>query len=452
MIPLPKDTRGAVGDFGEKVENRSLLFEKMVLPKTWGHRSQKFNDANRFNVLRASTAGAQLLSTEGKQAANKAKNDRDPALLLEKAEIAAAMAKVKVDDPELAKRQIENAKNLLSLIQLSYEGRAHTLFAKLRGRLLINMAGGVHENAGMSLDRCFGLPFIPGSAVKGATRNAALWDILSTSDIGAKKEKIEAALAGFGFAKQDISERGDFVWAAEGDVKMVEHIANRLGPDGAFSGLLSFLPAQPLTPPQVIAEVLTRHPGAQDAAKGTGSPLTIFFPAVKEGSEFGFAFVQTRELEGIAPESLQARIAAWLECAITSNGIGAKTGAGYGWFSVDPQAEKLRRDKEEEQARRKREREQKEALEKEVQREEERRLQQLSPQELASEAIKKLSQEEFATFAKKLAEKTEPEKRAFLAVLGSKEHKDTRKRWSKNKPEIWAVVQSQATQIGIAFN
>jgi CRISPR-associated protein Cmr6 len=444
MIPLPKDTREAVGDFGEKVENRSLLFEKMVLPKTWGHRSKKFDDANRFNVLRASTAGSQLLSTDGKQAAKKGKH--------EEAEIAAAMAKVKVDDPELAKRQIENAKNLLSLIQLSYEGRAHTLVAKLRGRLLINMAGGVQENAGMSLDRCFGLPFIPGSAVKGATRNAALWDIRSTSDIGAKKEKLEAALAGFGFAKQDLSPSGEFVWAAEPDVEMVEHIAGRLAPDGAFSGLLSFLPAQPLTPPQVIAEVLTPHPGAQDAANGNGSPRPIFFPAVKEGSEFGFAFVQTRELEGIIPESMQARIAAWLECAITSNGIGAKTGAGYGWFSVDPQAEQLRREEAEDQARRKREREQKEALEKEVQREEERRLQQLSPQELASETIKKLSQEEFATFAKNLGEKTEHEKEAFLAVLGSKEHKDTRKRWSRKKPEIWAVVQSQAAQIGIAFN
>ena len=55
MIPLAKDTSAAIGPFAEKVENRSLLFEKMVLAKNWGH-DERFNDANRFNVLRACTS------------------------------------------------------------------------------------------------------------------------------------------------------------------------------------------------------------------------------------------------------------------------------------------------------------------------------------------------------------------------------------------------------------
>jgi CRISPR/Cas system CMR subunit Cmr6 (Cas7 group RAMP superfamily) len=47
------------------------------------------------------------------------------------------------------------------------------LFAQLQSRLMVNMAGGVMENAGLCLDR-FGLPYIPGSAVKGCARRAAL--------------------------------------------------------------------------------------------------------------------------------------------------------------------------------------------------------------------------------------------------------------------------------------
>ena len=43
---------------------------------------------------------------------------------------------------------------------------AQRLFAQLQARLMVNMAGGVMENAGLCLDR-FGLPYIPGSAVKG---------------------------------------------------------------------------------------------------------------------------------------------------------------------------------------------------------------------------------------------------------------------------------------------
>jgi len=33
----------------------------------------------------------------------------------------------------------------------------------------------------------------------------------------------------------------------------------------------------------------------------------------------------------------------WLRAAITEQGIGAKTGAGYGWFIIDPRAEEKRR-------------------------------------------------------------------------------------------------------------
>lgn len=50
---------------------------------------------------------------------------------------------------------------------------ADTLHAQLQSRLMVNMAGGVMENAGLCLDR-FGLPYLPGSAVKGCARRAAL--------------------------------------------------------------------------------------------------------------------------------------------------------------------------------------------------------------------------------------------------------------------------------------
>src|ERR1017187_3898560 len=71
MIPLAKDTREAIGAFASKVENRSLLFQKMVLSKTWGHEA-RFNDANRFNVLRACSSGGKLLGEDRDAAALKA--------------------------------------------------------------------------------------------------------------------------------------------------------------------------------------------------------------------------------------------------------------------------------------------------------------------------------------------------------------------------------------------
>ncbi len=56
---------------------------------------------------------------------------------------------------------------------------------------MVNMAGGVMENAGLCLDR-FGLPYIPGSAVKGCARRAALAALHEWCETGLKPGAAEA--------------------------------------------------------------------------------------------------------------------------------------------------------------------------------------------------------------------------------------------------------------------
>src|ERR1035437_2869842 len=249
MIPLAKDTREAIGSFASKVENRSLLFQKMVLSKTLGHEA-RFNDANRFNVLRACSSGDTLLSEDQKNAQNKASSPRARDYVKKedayRAKVAGALASVRVDNAELAKCQVENANDLLSLLERSYQCRSHTFVGVLGGRLLINMAGGVQENAGMALDRCFGLPFIPGPPVKGVTRHAALWDIRNTADRVEKERKLRLALLAFGFIGEDIrtgrKKDGDFVWAF-GNEGLLREAGQPFTQYGSFKGLLSFLPA-----------------------------------------------------------------------------------------------------------------------------------------------------------------------------------------------------------------
>lgn len=65
------------------------------------------------------------------------------------------------------------------------------LYAQLQSRLLVNMAGGVMENAGLCLDR-FGLPYVPGSAVKGCARRAALAALHEWCESGLKPGGTEA--------------------------------------------------------------------------------------------------------------------------------------------------------------------------------------------------------------------------------------------------------------------
>jgi CRISPR-associated protein Cmr6 len=453
MIPLAKDTREAIGPFADKVENRSLLFNKMVLAKNWGHPA-RFNDANRFNVLRACTRGGALLKEDAESARRKANSPRAQENVRTeatyKAEVAGALSCVNVDSPTLAKRQGENALHLLALLEKSYSGRSHTFVGTLGGRLLINMGGGVQENAGMSLDRCFGLPFIPGTAIKGVARHSALWDIRNTTDPADQKRKIRLALLTFGFIASDI-QKGDFVWAAHGNKQLVAEAGAPFTRNDLFKGTLSFLPAYPSEAPQIIAEVLTPHPRAQDAARGQGDPRPIFFPSVDKGSSFAFAIIGSWIPDGVDLSEVLAQAGQWLRSAITGQGIGAKTGAGYGWFEIDPQAEEKRRQLMDELANK--------ATEAKIKADQQAKEDaankayqaSLTPEQKEAEAIAKLSQQQVTDYAKALLSKTETEQRAFLIYLQTPALKEDRKRWRKNKPEIWSPIQETAAKLGITI-
>jgi len=451
MIPLAQDTRAAIGAFAERVENRSLLFEKMVLSKSWGHEA-RFNDANRFNVLRACSAGNTLLAEDAKAAQQKAGSPRAQHHVRKeaayRAKVATALTNVRVDNSQLADRQVENANQLLSLIERSYPGRSHTFVGTLGGRLLINMAGGVQENAGLALDRCFGLPFIPGSAVKGVARHMALWDVRSTKDPDEKKQKLRLALLAFGFIGDDIrqgrNKTGDFVWAA-GSQELVHTAGEPFVKNDSFKGVLSFLPAYPTEIPQIVAEVLTPHPRASDAARGRGEPHPIFFPAVEAKSSFGFAMVVSWMPRDLDFQPVLHQAANWLRLALTVQGIGAKPGAGYGWFTIDPPAEERRRAVMAEAARKAEEERRQADAAVSAKAAEDQRLASLPDYERrADELDRELNETAFAEFAKTLAGKPDLDRRAFCFLLSGK-HADRWKKWKKS--DKWKDRIAQLKQI-----
>jgi len=88
------------------------------------------------------------------------------------------------------------------------------LYAQLQSRLMVNMAGGVMENSGLCLDR-FGLPYIPGSAVKGCSRRMAIQRLLEAETPQAEDQKtkkadllVQIALV-FGWGEQDWKTKSD---------------------------------------------------------------------------------------------------------------------------------------------------------------------------------------------------------------------------------------------------
>ena len=176
-------------------------------------------------------------------------------------------------------------------------------------RLLIGLSDGALENAGIQLDRFFGIPYLSGSAIKGVALDAA--------------EYVPGA--------------GD---------EAVRIFGNPFGSDDSKrKGSVSFLTACPTDPnAAVVLDVLTphypkyysrdtHHPNA--AAKDDEAPVPLPFPAVGSDVEFRFDLLC---LEPGVDEATAARLLELAEkcviAALTTRGIGAKTRAGYGLFRV----------------------------------------------------------------------------------------------------------------------
>ena len=235
-------------------------------------------------------------------------------------------------------------------------------YGQLRSRLMVNMAGGVMENAGLCLDR-FGWPYIPGSAVKGCARRAAIQSLMDARDSKSGVEKLAKLLADvalvFGWGEGEWTVeltdsrrlKSDFVYAIGTELWAdVSRAAQELLPKtDHFAGGVSFLPSYLIDPKNVKSlpiptpgrlcalemDILTCHHGdyynSSDAAKIAADieePVPVAFPAVAAGHVFKFCLVALRGCRADCAD--QAR--AWLMEGLQTLGLGAKTSAGYGWF------------------------------------------------------------------------------------------------------------------------
>lgn len=253
------------------------------------------------------------------------------------------------------------------------------IYGRLRSRLMVDLAGGVMENANVHLDR-YGLPEIPGSAVKGCARRMALqalhdWveaqetkgsdqrpaeeDACAPCCVGyARPSEMLAAIARvFGWAPDDWTTRkkdgrfvSDFAWATHGSLEILNN-AKTLNPAHAtFAGSVAFIAATPNRDPGLELDVVTPHhtkyhkgENGYESAPDTEDPVPVFFPAVRAQGEnefFTFPLIPLRSCPSADLIFASTCLAHGLELL----GLGAKTNAGYGWFdSSANQQEKCRR-------------------------------------------------------------------------------------------------------------
>jgi CRISPR type III-B/RAMP module RAMP protein Cmr6 len=338
-IPMSGDLAELIGPAAEKVENRSLLLDKFVFHKRWpvveettrhGHDFVKWDEASRWSFMRIADGADMLLRKEAAEKRRKAggrnvePQNRDR--LNAEAKIADTLANTRWDTKELSALRASHTRRFISLFRSAYADRSAVTIGQLEGRLAINLADSLIQNAGICLDRLFGLPYIPGSAIKGVCRHTALEELRAAAE-AERPELLRLFCAVFGTADNDFDK---------GDLKSYRAFAPHTGRDQ--KGAIAFLPAYPVNEAKIVVDLTNVHypdyyrtGRAEDQSRENPRPNP--FPAVEAGAQFAFCLV----LNGINNDpALLAAATRWLEKAISERGLGAKTAAGYGWFSIQP--------------------------------------------------------------------------------------------------------------------
>jgi len=334
------------------------------------------------------------------------------------------------------------------------------IFAKLEARMIIDSANGVLENGGICLDRTSGVPFIPGSAVKGCARKYAIWKLGETEDLDEKAKMLANICHVYGYGDQewksgrsgkknqsvsdfwlamhplsdpgdqhdDIRDRNWSVVADKAALIILTQLNRKVDDQKAahkqlpnLAGSVCFLPSYPERDPGIDIDVLTPHHGDYYSGKlkvatDDENPNPVLFPTVGKHASFKFVVLPngtSRSLVNLAKEHLSESIQMF--------GVGAKTNAGYGWFSIDLSAH-ARADKE---------REEKINAVKEAE-----KVAAMSDDERAEHTLTELDPAEFIKICKNI-ENEEAAKQVIVCKMFKSSKKNEWKKWRKQKKGDW---------------
>lgn len=186
---------------------------------------------------------------------------------------------------------------------------------KIEGRLLIGLTGGGALETGCAVSQTYGVPYLPGSSIKGAVR----------------------AWAENNLAEPDAQ---NYIFGADADEKNPSGLSGEIAFHDAWwipdSGGSSTHKNRPL-----VEDVLTPHHSEYYGSEGNtpATDLDSPVPNALIGVRGSFLFT----LEG---DARWLKLAIFiLKKALSENGIGAKTAAGYGYLKEDSATLKVWTDK-----------------------------------------------------------------------------------------------------------
>lgn len=221
---------------------------------------------------------------------------------------------------------------------------SHLFRMRARNRVLVGHGNPSVVEVGMTLHRAYGVPYIPGSSLKGVLSHyLSEWGTASGAEDAVKWKGVGYDEATGAPSEPPGAYHGRIFGAPE--MASITDPNERWGLRGAVAFEDAwYIPGTALNDQPLAVDVLTPHQFkyySQYGHSGSGpndwdSPVPIQFLTVRPGAEFLFAVTSssTRAAE-LAKGHLMDVLA--------SCGVGGKTRAGYGQFEKDPRAERPQR-------------------------------------------------------------------------------------------------------------
>ncbi len=220
---------------------------------------------------------------------------------------------------------------------------AEPFFLKTDWRFIAGLGRKGALEVGFTFHR-YGFPILPGSSVKGVARAWALIQIqiaekVGQTDLKALDEKLNLD------GEKDSRERREYeAWLnslPEDTRRWVEDFRAIFGTTAA-AGKVVFFDAIPANKPTLELDIMNPHYpkyySGEEPPTDWQSPVPVYFLTVAPGTEFRFA-VGWRGAPDEEGKRLQSLAVDWLKAGLQELGAGAKTGAGYGYFTSPPGAE-----------------------------------------------------------------------------------------------------------------
>lgn len=203
---------------------------------------------------------------------------------------------------------------------LSVYKYSHCVTGTLGSRMVVGLGGGSVFETAITLHHTYGLPYIPGSAVKGCLRSFIIRCLFADIVKAAKDDKeIEQTILN----RKEHKEK-DFVDFIE-----------LFGSQGQSGGVV-FFDAFPAKCDKLELDIMNPHYAdyyqGKTAPTDDMNPTPIKFYAVPENTQFTFRLASSKV--DIKHTSIKGfPLTKLFEEMLSEIGIGAKTAVGYGWFN-----------------------------------------------------------------------------------------------------------------------